>query len=174
MALPAAVSLREFYPLCLVLPLRGSDTYLAFVPQLEALSESLTHSIPHFFLVVSLSTYAVGFADALWLCPEHALRLFFASVLLVDSVALSPLSLSVSADGFHHWWALALAEGRLPMRWVPSEPLGICGASTYIALHRTWLVSAILPYAVGAQVGVSYFSCATFRKFSWRSFYQFH
>ena len=44
MALTAAASLREFWPLCLVLPLQGSDTYLAFVPQLEALSESLTHS----------------------------------------------------------------------------------------------------------------------------------
>ena len=152
----------------------GSDNYLAFVPQLEALSESLTHSIPRSFLVVSLSASAVGFADALWLCPERALRLFFASVSLVDPVALSPLSRSVSADGFRHWWALALAEGRLPMSWVPSEPLGICGGSTYIALHRTWLVSTILPYAVGAQVGVSYFSCATFRKYSWRSFYQFH
>ena len=86
-----------------------------FVPQLEALSESLTHSIPRSFLVVSLSAYAVGFADALWLCPERALLLFFASVSLVDPVALSPLSRSVSADGFRHWWALALAEGRLPM-----------------------------------------------------------
>ena len=152
----------------------GSDTFLAFVPQLGALLESLTHSIPRSFLVVSLSAYAVGFADALWLCPERALRLFFASVSLVDPVALSPLLRSVSADGFCPWWGLALAEGRLPMNWVLSKPLGICGGSTYIALHRTWLVSAILPYAVGAQVGVSYFSCATFRKYSWRSFYQFH
>ena len=174
MALPAAASLREFYPLCLVLPLRGSDTFLAFVPQLGALLESLTHSIPRSFLVVCLSAYAVGFADSLWLCPERALRLFFASVSLVDPIALSPLSRSVSADGSRHWWAFALAEGRLPMSWVTSEPLGICGGSTYIALHRTWLVSAILPYAVGAQVGVSYFSCATFRKYSWRSFSQFH
>ena len=174
MALTVAASLGEFYPLCLVLPLRGSDTYLTFVPQLEALLESLTHSIPRSFLVVSLSAYAVGFADALWLCPERALRLFFASVSLVDPAALLPLLRCVSADSFRHWWALALAKGRLPMSWVPSEPLGICGGSTYIALHQTWLVSAILPYAVGAQVGVSYFSCATFRKYSWRSFYQFH
>ena len=94
-ALTAAASLREFYPLCLVLPLRGSDTYLVFVPQLEALSESLTHSIPRSFLVVSLSAYAVGFADALWLCPERVLRLFFASVSLVNPIALSPLSRSV-------------------------------------------------------------------------------
>ena len=134
MALTVAASLRVFYPRCLVLPLRGSDTYLAFVPQLEALSESLTHSIPRSFLVVSLSAYAVGFAGALWLCPEHALRLFFASVSLVDPVALPPLSRCVSADGFRLWWALALAEGRLSISWVPSEPLGICGGSTYIAL----------------------------------------
>ena len=52
----------------------------------------------------------------------------------------------------------ALAEGRLPMRLVPSKPLGSCGGSTYIALHRTWLVSANLPCAVGAEVGVSYFT----------------
>ena len=71
-------------------------------PQLEALSESLTHSIPRSFLLVSLSAYGVGFADALWLCPERALRLFFASVSLVDPVALSPLSHSVFADGFRH------------------------------------------------------------------------
>ena len=113
-ALTAAASLREFYPLCLVLPLRGSDTYLVFVPQLEALSESLTHSIPRSFLVVVLSASAVGFADALWLCPERALRLFFASVLLVDTVALSPLSRSVSADGFRHWWAFRSCGGAFP------------------------------------------------------------
>ena len=95
-----AASLQEFWPLCLVLPLPGSVTYLAFVLQSVALSESLTHSIPCSFLVVSLSAYVVGLADALWLCPERALRLFFASVSLVDPVALSPLSLSVFAAGF--------------------------------------------------------------------------
>ena len=100
-ALTMAASLREFWPLCLVLPLPGSVTYLAFVLQSGSLSESLTHSIPRSFLVVSLSAYAVGLADALWLCPERALRLFFASVSLVDPVALSPLSCSVFAAGFH-------------------------------------------------------------------------
>ena len=103
MILPAATSQREFFPLCLVLPLQGSVTFLAFVPQLEALSESLTHSIPRSFLVVALSASAVGFADALWLFPERALRLFFASISLVDPVALSPLLHRVYADGFHHW-----------------------------------------------------------------------
>ena len=103
MSLTAAASLRELFPLCLILPLRGSATFLAFVPQLGALSESLTHSIPRSLLVVALSASAVGFADALWLCPERALRLFFASVSLVDPVALSPLSCSVYANGFRHW-----------------------------------------------------------------------
>ena len=41
---------------------------------------------------------------------------------------------------------------------VPSGPLGGCGGSTNIALHRTWLVSAILPGAVGAPVGVLCFT----------------
>ena len=151
----------------------GPNTYLAFVPQLEALSESLTHSIlaPSWWCPGPLMRWALL---TLGLYPERAHRLFFTSVSLVDPVALSPLSRCVSADGFRLWCAFALAEVRLPISWVPSEPLGICGGSTYIALHRTWLVSAILPYAVGAQVGVSYFSCATFRKYSWRSFYQFH
>ena len=51
----------------------------------------------------------------------------------------------------------AYAVGRLPMRLVPLGPLGSCGGSTYIALHRTWLVSADFPCGLGAQVGVSYF-----------------
>ena len=52
-----------------------------------------------------------AFFDALWLCPERALRLLFASVSLVDPVALSPLSCSVFADGFCHLCELALGGG---------------------------------------------------------------
>ena len=77
--LPAAASRRGFFPLCLVLPLQGSVTFLAFVPLLEP----LTRSIPRSFLVVALSASAVGFADALWLCPERALSSFLC-VSLVD------------------------------------------------------------------------------------------
>ena len=92
-ALTAAASLREFQPLSLVLPLQGSDAYLAFVPKFEAPSESLTHSIPHSFLVESLSAYVVGLADAVWLCPVSALRLSFASVSFVDPVrSFAPLA----------------------------------------------------------------------------------
>ena len=93
MALTAAASLREFSPFSLVLPLQGSDTYLAFVPQFEAPSESLDRSIPRSFLVVSLSASAMGLADALWLCPESALCLLFASVSFVDPVRnVAPLA----------------------------------------------------------------------------------
>ena len=80
--LPAAASWRGFFPLCLVLLLQGSVTFLAFVPQLVALSESLTLSIPLSFLVVALYTSAVGFANALWLCPERTLRRFLCAGLV--------------------------------------------------------------------------------------------
>ena len=114
MILPAGASRREFFPLCLVLPLQGSVTFLAFVPQLEALSESLTHSIPRSFLVVALSASAVDFVDTLWLCPERALSYFFVSVSLFDPVALSPLLHRVFADGFRHWCAFRLCGGASP------------------------------------------------------------
>ena len=109
--LPAAASRRGFFPLCLVLPLQGSVTFLALVPQLEALSESLIRSIPRSFLV--------GFADALWLCPERALSSFFASVSLIGPVALSSLLHRVFADGFRLWCAFRFAVGRLPRYLVP-------------------------------------------------------
>ena len=126
-------------------PLRGLPPFSRLFLSLEALSESLIHSIPRSFLVVALSASAVGFADTLWLCLERALRLFFS---LVDpshcrpSCAVSMLAVSVIGA------RIALTEGRLPMRLVPSEPLGVCGCSTYIDLHRTWLVSANLPFAM--------------------------
>ena len=44
--------------------------------------------------------------------------------------ALSPLSRHVFADGVSPLRAVALEEGRLPMRWVPSEPMGIAVAPT--------------------------------------------
>ena len=127
--LSAAASRREFFPLCLVLPLWGSVTFLAFVPQLEALSESLTLSIPRSFLVVALSASAVGFADSLWLCPEPALSHFFASVSLIDPVALSSLLHSVFADGFRHWCSFRFCAGASPHAfWFRRGPWGVAVA----------------------------------------------
>ena len=88
----------------------------------------------------------------------RALRRFFASVSLLDPVALSPLLLRVFPVGFRHWCSFCFCRGASPLTLVPSGPLGGCGGSTNIALHRTWLVSAILPGAVGAPVGVLCFT----------------
>ena len=113
-------------------PFRGLSPFLAFVPLLEALSESLTHSIPRSFLVVALSASAVGFADALWLCPERALRRFFASVSLFDPVALSPLLHRVFTDGFRHWCAFRFCGGGgggvSPGVWSRRGPWGVAVA----------------------------------------------
>ena len=100
-------------------PFRGLLLFLAFVPLLEALSESLTHSIPRSFLVVALSASAVGFADALWLCPERTLRCLFASVSLLAPVALSPLLHRAFPDGFRLWCAFRFCGGSFPLALVP-------------------------------------------------------
>ena len=98
-----------------------------------------------------------------WPCPllrwalltlSSFVRRFFASVSLLDPVVLSPLLLCVFPDGFRHWCAFRFCRGASPLVLVPSGPLGGCGGSTNIALRRTWLVSAILPGAIGAPVGV--------------------
>ena len=160
---------REFFPLCLVLPLQGSVTFLAFVPLLEALSESLTHSIPRSFLVVALSASAVGFADALWLCPERALRRFFASVSLFDPVALSPLL----PDGFRHWCAFRFCGGASPLAF---RPVGALGELRWLHLYRhTPGLVGLRQFAVchWSSGRCFMFSCATFRTYSWRSICQF-
>ena len=92
------------------------------------MSESLTHSFPRSFLVVALSASAVGFADALWLCPGRPLRRFFASVSWFAPVALSPLLHRVFPDGFRLWCAFRFAEGRLPWRWSRRGPWGVAVA----------------------------------------------
>ena len=156
--LPEAASRREFFPLCLVVPLQESVTFLAFVPQLEALSESLTHSIPRSFLVVALSASAVGFADALWLCPERALSRFFASVSLIDPVALSPLLHRVFADGFRHWCAFRLCGGASPhaFSYLPCDfelrsvfPIFLCDIPhVYMAIILSVSLTPACPYLV--------------------------
>ena len=169
----AAASRRGFFPLCLVLPIQGSVTFLAFVPQLEALSESLTHSIPHSFLVVALSASAVGFADALWLCPERALSRFFASVSLIDPVASSPLLHRVFADGFRHRCALRLCGGASPHAL---GSIGALGELRWLHLYRlTPDLLGLRQFALRlwSSGRCFLFSCATFRTYTWRSFYQF-
>ena len=170
---PAAASRRGFFPLCLVLPLLGSVTFLTFVPQLEALSESLTHSIPRSFLVVALSASAVGFTDVLWLCPERALSSFFASVLLIDPVALSPLLHRVFADSFRHWCAFRFCGRASPQVF---GSVGALRELRWLHLYRlTPDLVGLRQFAVWlwSSVRCFLFSCATFRTSPWRSFCQF-
>ena len=155
-------------------PFRGLSPFLAFVPLLEALSESLTHSIPRSFLVVALSASAVGFTDTLWLCSERALRRFFASISLFDPVALSPLLHRVFTDGFRLWCAFRFCGGASPLAFGPVETLG---ELRWLHLYRlTPDLIGLRHFAVchwrSGRCFLFYY--ATFRQYSWRSFGQFH
>ena len=152
----------------------GLSLFLAFVPLLEALSESLTHSFPRSFLVVALSASAVGFADALGLCPGRALRRFFASVSLLDPGALSPLLHRVFPDGFRHWCAFRFCGGASPLVF---GPVGALGESRWLQLYRLTpdLVGLLLFAGCHWSSGRCFkFYCAPFRPYSWRSFGHFH
>ena len=58
---------------------------------------------------------------------------FFESVSLVDTVALSPLSHSVPADGFRHWWAFRSCGGASPHVF---GSVGALGDLRWLHLHR--------------------------------------
>ena len=128
--------------------------------------ESLTCSIPRSFLVVALSASAVGFADALWLYPERALRRFFASVSLVDPVALSPLLHRVFADGFRHWYAFRFCGGASPHAFGSVGALGELRWLHLVSLRQF----AVCHWSSGRCF---MFSCVSFCTYSWRSFCQF-
>ena len=171
--LPAAASRRGFFPLFLVLPLQGSVPFLAFVPQLEALSESLTLSIPRSFLVVALSASVVALLTLSGYVLSVPSAVFFASVSLIDPVALSPLLHRVFAAGFRHWCAFRLCGGASPHAFGSVEALR---ELRLLHLYR------LTPDRVGLcrfamwlwRSGRCFlFSCATFRTYPWRSFCQF-
>ena len=71
-----------------------------------------------------MSASAVGFADALWLCPERALRRLFASVSLLAPGALSPLLHRVFPDGFRHRCTFRFCGGASPLVLGPVGTLG--------------------------------------------------
>ena len=121
--LPEAASQREFFPLCLVLPLQGSVTFLPFVPQLEALSESLIPSLAPSgrwpcpllrWALLTLSSFflSVPFAVSLRSIPSHC----------HPSCPMSLLTVSVIGARF------AFAEGILPLHLVPWGPWGVAVA----------------------------------------------
>ena len=75
---------------------------------------------------------------------------------------MSPLSRSVFADGIRLLRAVALVEGRLPMRWVPSEPLGLEVAPPISPYTGPVQSPQFCRAPIGAQVGVSYFPALRF------------
>ena len=81
---------------------------------------------------------------------------------------MSPFSRRVFADSISPLRAVALAEGRIPMRWVPSEPMGFAVAPPLSPYTGPGQSPRFCRAPLGAQVGVSYFYCATFRMYSWR------
>ena len=143
-----------------------------FVPLWEALSESLTHSFPR-SLVVALYSSLVGFADALWLCPERALRRLFASVSLLAPSALSPLLHRVFPDGFRHWCTFHLGGGASPLVLGPVGTLGGVAVAPPISPYTGpgWSPFCRVPLVLQSVFSVY---CAAFRPYSWRSFGQFH
>ena len=117
------------------LPFRG-PIISRFVPQFGALSESLTLSIPHSFLVESLSAYAVALSVALWLCPG------------VPSAFLCFGLVCRSRSEFRPSHAVSLLPVsvlcvRLLLQRGVSPCVGVRCGSTFIA----WSVSVILPFA---------------------------
>ena len=171
--LHAAASLRGFFPLCLVLPLQGPVTFLALVPQLEACrSRSLFPSLaPSLWWPCPLLRWALRSLSGYILSVPSAV--FFASVSLIDPVALSPLLHRVFADGFRHWCAFRFCGGASPHAF---GSVGALGELRWLHLYR------LTPDLVGLRRFAVWlwssgrcflFSCATFRSSPWRSFCQF-
>ena len=168
--LPVAASQREFFPLCLVLPLLGSVTVFRVCSSVGG-PVGVAHS---FLPSLLLGGGLVGFADALWLCPGRALRRFFASVSLLDPGALSPLLHRVFPDGFRHWCAFRFCGGASPLAF---GPVGALGESRWLHLYRLTPDLVGLRHFAGCHWSSGrcfMFYCGTFRPYSWRSSGQFH
>ena len=82
-----------------------------------------------------MSASAVGFADALWLCPERALRRLFASVSLLAPGALSPLLRRVFPDSFRHRCTFHFCGGASPLVLGPVGTLGGVAVAPPISLY---------------------------------------
>ena len=92
-------------------------------------------------------------------CPPP----FFASVVLSILFALSPLSCRVFADGIYPLHVVALTAGASPHVLGSVGTHGVRGGSTYIALHRTWSVSAVLTSApLGLRSVFTALACGPF------------
>ena len=160
-SLTAAVSLWEFWPLSLVLPLQGSAAYLAFVSQFGALSESLIPSLaPSWWSPCPLLRWSLMTLSGSVLSVPSAFSLHQSCLSI--PFAMSPLSLRVFAGSFSPLRAVALAEGHLLVRWVPSETMGFAVAPPISPSTGPGQSPQSGRQPLGAQVGVSYFCLRAF------------
>ena len=113
--------------------------------------------------LLTLSGYVLSMPSAI----------FFASVSLIDPVALSPLLHRVFAAGFRHWCTFRLCGGASPHAF---NSVGALWELRWLHLYR------LTPDLVGLRRFAVWlwssgrcfiFSCATFRTSPWRSFCQF-
>ena len=101
----------------------------------------------------------MGFANALWLCPEHALRYLFASVSLLAPGVLSPLLHRVFPDGFRHRCMFRFCRGASPLDLGPVGTLWGVAVAPLISPYTGPGWSPFLPGAFGAPVGVFCLRC---------------
>ena len=155
--------------LSLVLTLQGSDTSLAFCSSVWG-PVRVAHPFHPSLLLGGVLVRLCGgpFCRSMAMSWRAILFSLLRSRLSIP-FAMSPLSRRVFTDSFSPLRVVALAEGRLPMLWVPSEPMGFTVApplSPYIGPGQS---PQFYRSPLGAQVGVSYFSCASFCMYLWRS-----
>ena len=161
LALATAKRVGELQALSSVVTFVDGDACLSYIPQFVTKSESLTRSIPRFFLVKSLADFAAGLDIDLLLWPVRALRLY-----LHRTRSLSPLrhclfvsprrpsrAMSKNAVSFflreviHAAGAARPEVGSLRAHEVRSE-------STSVAFHRNWSVSSVLESATWTSSSV--------------------
>ena len=165
---------RGYAPCVRVLPLRwcllGLKVWSPCCPSLTFGWVCFWPAVSQAFVV----RHSLRFVDAYsgrWMVQVP--DVFFASVSLIDPVALSPLLHRVFADGFRHWCAFRLCGGASPHAF---GSVGALGELRWLHLYR------LTPDLVGLRRFTVWlwssgrcflFSCATFRTSPWRSFCQF-
>ena len=161
LALATAKRVGELQALSSIVTFVGGDACLSYIPQFVAKSESLTRSIPRSFLVKSLSDFAAGLDDDLFLCPVRALRIY-----LQRTRSLTPLrhrlfvsprrpsrAMSKNAVSFF-LREVIYAAGAFRPEVGAVRAHEVRSVSTSVAFHRNWSVSSVFESAAWASSSV--------------------
>ena len=161
LALATAKRVGEIQALSRFVSFRGGDACLSYVPEFVAKSESLSRSFPRSFLVKSLSDFAAGLEDDLFLCPVRTLHIYLNWTLslapnrrrLFVSLSCPTRALSKNAVSFFLREIIHGAEATRPEVGT-IRARDIRGVSTSVAFHRNWSVSAVLDTATWSSSSV--------------------